>query len=223
MAYDLTEPLVIGISSRALFDLEKENEIFEKEGLEAYARYQLAHEKEVLPKGPAFALVEAFLNLNKLQDKRLVEVIIMSRNSPDTSLRVIHSIEKYGLDIERAAMVGGADISRYLDAFKTDLFLSANAVDVKKAVDCGVAAGMILTGNVPDQSGQPRDSIRIAFDGDAVLFSADSERVYQQQGIDAFYQHERTKANIPMQKGPFAPFLQTLSQSRTDGQCRIAV
>ena len=137
MAFDLTEPLVIGISSRALFDLEKENEIFEKEGLEAYAQYQLAHEKDILPKGAAFALVEAFLNLNKLQDKRLVEVIIMSRNSPDTSLRVIHSIEKYGLDIERAAMVGGADISRYLDAFKTDLFLSANAVDVKKAVDCG--------------------------------------------------------------------------------------
>ena len=211
MAYDLTEPLVIGISSRALFDLEKENEIFEKEGLEAYAQYQLAHEKDILPKGAAFALVEAFLNLNKLQDKRLVEVIIMSRNSPDTSIRVIHSIQEYGLDIERAAMVGGADISRYLDAFKTDLFLSANAVDVKKAVDCGVAAGMILTGNVPDQSGQPLDPIRIAFDGDAVLFSADSERVYQQKGLDAFNSYEQKKANIPMQKGPFAPFLQTLA------------
>ena len=210
MAYDLTEPLVIGISSRALFDLEKENEIFEKEGLEAYAQYQLAHEKDILPKGAAFDLVEAFLNLNKLQD-RLVEVIIMSRNSPDTSLRVINSIQAYGLKIERAAMVGGADIARYLNAFKTDLFLSANAADVKQAVDSGVAAGMILTGNVPDKSGQPLDPIRIAFDGDAVLFSADSERVYQQQGIDAFYQYERTKANIPMQKGPFAPFLQTLA------------
>ena len=211
MAYDLTEPLVIGISSRALFDLEKENEIFNKEGLEAYAAYQIAHETEILPKGPAFALVEAFLNLNKLQDKRLVEVIIMSRNSPDTSLRIIHSIEHYGLDIERAAFVGGADIARYLDAFKTDLFLSANGTDVKQAVDSGIAAGMILTGNVPDKSGQALDPIRIAFDGDAVLFSADSERIYQQKGIDAFYHYERTKANIPMQKGPFAPFLQTLA------------
>ena len=211
MAFDLTEPLVIGISSRALFDLEKENEIFEKEGLEAYTRYQLAHEKDVLPKGPAFALVEAFLNLNKLQDKRLVEVIIMSRNSPDTSIRVIHSIQEYGLDIERAAMVGGADISRYLDAFKTDLFLSANAVDVKKAVDSGVAAGMILTGNVPDHSAQPLDPIRIAFDGDAVLFSADSERIYQQKGLDAFNSYEQSKANIPMRKGPFASFLLTLA------------
>ena len=211
MAYDLTEPLVIGISSRALFDLEKENEIFEKEGLEAYARYQLAHEKDVLPKGPAFALVEAFLNLNRLQEKRLVEVIIMSRNSPDTSLRIIHSIQAYGLDIERAAFVGGAHIARYLGAFKTDLFLSANAADVKQAVDSGVAAGMILTGNVPDKSGQALDPIRIAFDGDAVLFSADSERVYQKQGLDAFNTYEQTKANIPMQKGPFASFLLTLA------------
>ena len=211
MPYDLTEPLVIGISSRALFDLEKENEIFENQGLEAYAQYQLAHEMDVLPKGPAFALVEAFLNLNKLQEKRLVEVIIMSRNSPDTSLRVINSIREYGLDIVRAAMVGGADIARYLDAFKTDLFLSANAADVKQAVDSGVAAGMILTGNAPDTSGQPLDPIRIAFDGDAVLFDASAERIYQQKGLDAFYLHEQKKADIPLQKGPFAPFLQTLA------------
>ena len=211
MAYDLTEPLVIGISSRALFDLEKENEIFEKEGLEAYAAYQIEHENDILPKGPAFALVEAFLNLNRLQEKRLVEVIIMSRNSPDTSLRIIRSIQEYGLDIERAAFVGGAHIARYLGAFQTDLFLSANATDVKKAVDSGVAAGMILTGNVPDHSGQPLDPIRIAFDGDAVLFSADSERVYQQKGLDAFNLYEQKKADIPMQKGPFASFLLTLA------------
>ena len=211
MAYDLTEPLVIGISSRALFDLEKENEIFNKEGLEAYAAYQIAHETEILPKGPAFALVEAFLNLNKLQDKRLVEVIIMSRNSPDTSLRIMNSIRDYGLDIERAAMVGGADIARYLEAFKTDLFLSANEADVKQAVDSGVAAGMILTGNVPNSAGRALDPIRIAFDGDAVLFSAASERIYQHKGLDAFTIHEQMKANIPMQKGPFASFLLTLA------------
>ena len=211
MAIDLTEPLVIGIGSRALFDLEKENEIFEKEGLEAYAAYQIEHENDILPKGPAFALVEAFLNLNRLQEKRLVEVIIMSRNSPDTSLRIMNSIRAYGLDIERAALVGGADIARYLDAFKTDLFLSANAADVKQAVDGGVAAGVILTGNVPDTTGQSLNQICIAFDGDAVLFSADSERIYQRKGLDAFAIHEQMKANIPMQKGPFASFLLTLA------------
>ena len=210
MAYDLTNPLVIGISSRALFDLEKENEIFENEGLEAYAAYQLAHEKEVLPRGPAFSLVEAFLNLNTLQSDRLVEVIIMSRNSPDTSLRIFNSIQAYGLDIERAALVGGGSIAPYLRAFKTDLFLSAYEDDVTKAVNSGVAAGTILTGNVPAAAPNNLDPIRIAFDGDAVLFSADSERIYQHKGMDAFYRHEVMKADVPMEKGPFANFLMTL-------------
>jgi len=209
MAYDLESPLVIGISSRALFDLEKENEIFEKEGLEAYAAYQLAHEKDILPKGPAFALVEAFLNLNRLQEKRLVEVIIMSRNSPDTSLRIIHSIKAHGLDIERAALVGGGSIAPYLKPFRTDLFLSAYEDDVKRAVDSGVAAAVILTGNTPEQTNP--EPIRIAFDGDAVLFSAASERIYQREGIAAFYAHEQQQAEVPMQKGPFANFLMTLA------------
>ncbi|MBQ7230851.1 MAG: 5'-nucleotidase [Oscillospiraceae bacterium] len=224
MAYDLTDPLVIGISSRALFDLEKENAIFEQEGLEAYAAYQLAHEKEVLPRGPAFSLVEAFLNLNTLQKERLVEVIIMSRNSPDTSLRIFNSIKAYGLDIERAALVGGGSIAPYLKAFKTDLFLSAYEDDVTKAVNSGVAAGTILTGNVPRMNNS-LDPIRIAFDGDAVLFSADSERIYQHKGMDAFYRHEQMKADIPMQKGPFANFLMTLAhiQSLFADQERVPI
>lgn len=224
MAYDLTNPLVIGISSRALFDLEKENAIFERDGLEAYAAYQLAHEDEILPPGPAFALVEAFLNLNRLGAGRLVEVIIMSRNSPDTSLRIVKSIEAYGLDIERAALVGGSGIAPYLRAFRTDLFLSAYESDVKQAVDSGVAAGVILTGNVPQTQTAPAP-IRIAFDGDAVLFSAEAERVYKQQGMDAFYAHERKKANIPMQPGPFANFLGAIAhiQSLFAGQDRAPI
>ena len=107
MAVDLREPLVIGISSRALFDLEEENRIYEEEGLEAYSRWQIEHERDVLRKGPAFNLVSAFLNVNSLvQDRRLTEVIVMSRNSPDTSLRIFHSIREYGLDISRAALAG---------------------------------------------------------------------------------------------------------------------
>ena len=131
MAYDLTAPLVIGISSRALFDLEQENRIFEEQGTAAYEDYQLAHEKDVLPQGAAFPLIQAFLKLNALQEQRLVEVIIMSRNSPNTSLRIFNSIQHYGLDITRAALSGGACIAPYLRAFNTDLFLSANAGDVK--------------------------------------------------------------------------------------------
>ena len=209
MPYDLKNPLVIGISSRALFDLEAENRIFEEQGLAAYEEYQVRHERDVLPKGPAFALVEAFLGLNALGEKRLVEVIVMSRNSPNTSLRIFHSIDHYGLDITRAALSGGAPIAPYLSPFQTDLFLSAHRPDVQDAVNTGIAAGMILTGNALDYS--PADQIRIAFDGDAVLFSAESERIYQREGLDAFAEHERSKADEPMEKGPFANFLMTIA------------
>ena len=212
MAFDLTAPLVIGISSRALFNLEDENAVFEEHGLKAYADYQRAHEKDVLLPGPAFQLVRAFLNLNKLHgDDRKVEVIIMSRNSPETSLRIFHSIEHYGLDITRAALLSGADVAPYLKAFKTDLFLSAYAPDVKQAVDNGVAAGMILTGKQHANSCEEIGQIRVAFDGDAVLFSAESERVYKQHGIEAFNKHERGNVDKRLPKGPFANFLTALS------------
>ncbi|MBR2912397.1 MAG: 5'-nucleotidase [Oscillospiraceae bacterium] len=212
MAFDLTHPLVIGISSRALFDLEAENAVFEQQGLQAYSAYQREHECDILPQGPAFPLVKAFLNLNHLQEgQRTVEVIIMSRNSADTSLRIFHSIEHYGLDITRAALVGGADVAPYLKAFRTDLFLSAHAPDVKQAVDSGVAAGMILTGSTQSVPGREIGQIRIAFDGDAVLFSAESERIFKQHGLDAFIRNEADKADMPLSKGPFANFLMTLS------------
>ena len=221
MAYDLKNPLVIGISSRALFDLEVENRIFEEQGLAAYEEYQVRHERVVLPKGPAFALVEAFLGLNALGENRLVEVIVMSRNSPNTSLRIFHSIDHYGLDITRAALSGGAPIAPYLTPFQTDLFLSAHRPDVQDAVNTGIAAGMILTGNALDYS--PADQIRIAFDGDAVLFSAESERIYQREGLDAFAEHERSKADEPMEKGPFANFLMTIAHIQAQFSDRESV
>ena len=214
MAYDLKNPLVIGISSRALFDLEAENRIFLDQGLAAYEEFQVRHEKDVLPTGPAFPLVQAFLGLNSLQQDRLVEVIVMSRNSPNTSLRIFHSIDHYGLDITRAALTGGAPIAPYLKPFETDLFLSAHRPDVQDAINSGIAAGMILAGSAPDRA--PAAPIRIAFDGDAVLFSAESERIYQRSGLDAFAEHERSMADQPMEKGPFANFLMTIAhiQSR---------
>ena len=123
MAFDLDKRLVIGVSSRALFDLTKENEIFEREGVNAYCAYQLEHENDILKPGPGFALVKALLDINKMpgQEGR-VEVIIMSRNSPDTSLRVFNTIKEYGLDISRAVLASGASLAPYLTAFKTDLF-----------------------------------------------------------------------------------------------------
>ena len=210
MPYDLSHPLVVAISSRALFNLEEENRIFEEQGLKAYVQYQLEHEKDVLPQGSGFQLVRALLRLNEGAERQ-VEVIILSRNSPDTSLRIFHSIEHYGLDITRAGLLSGARVTPYLRAFKTDLFLSAYEPDVKEAIDNGIAAGTLLTGRAVCESAGPVDQIRIAFDGDAVLFGAEAERVYQHGGVSAFIEHEQAHAQEPLPKGPFANFLMTLS------------
>ena len=205
--------LVVGISSRALFNLEKENEIFEQQGLKKYAEFQIEHEKDVLMPGAGFQLAKALLKINQLvPGKRKTEIIIMSRNSADTSLRMFNSIEHYGLDISRAALTSGAHLSRYLSAFKTDLFLSANEDDVQEAIDSNIASGIICT--APEFSIDPNKEmkqIRIAFDGDAVLFSDASESIYQEQGLDAFLEHERKNAMNVLPEGPFAKLLKTLS------------
>ncbi len=212
MAYDLAQPLVIGISSRALFDLEAENRIFEEQGLEAYCSYQTQNENRILPPGAGFELIRAFLRLNEYQqDHRLVEVIIMSHNSPDTSLRIFNSVRHYGLDITRAVLAGGASVAPYLKSFRTDLFLSADPGDVQEAINSGVAAGMLLTHFMPREKEDPIHQIRIAFDGDAVLFGAESEKIFRQEGIDAFQAHEALHASEPLSKGPFANFLMALS------------
>ncbi len=218
MAYDLENRLVVGVSSRALFDLTYENEIFESDGVEAYCRYQVEHEDEILKPGPGFPLIRALLNLNNLPGKEgSVEVIIMSRNSPDTSLRVFKTIEHYGLNITRAVLASGASLAPYLTAFKTDLFLSAYEDDVQSAIDSNIAAGIICTDGIHtyDCEHQIRQ-IRIAFDGDAVLFSDESEMIYQEHGLEAFEENERRNANNPLQAGPFAKFLKTLSELQKD-------
>lgn len=213
MPLNLKDHLVVGISSRALFDLEEENKIYEEEGLQRYSDYQIEHENDVLRPGTGFQLVKSLLRINSLvPDKRKTEIIIMSRNSADTSLRIFNSIEYYDLDITRAALVGGASISPYLNAFNTDLFLSANEDDVQEAINAGIAAGIICTH--PQFLIDPHkeiDQIKIAFDGDAVLFSDESERIYQEQGLEAFLAHEKVNARKPLPEGPFAKLLKTLS------------
>ncbi len=210
MAYDLSKYLVIGISSRALFNLSYENEIYEKNGLDAYSEYQRTHEDEILVPGAGFPLVKAILRLNEItQNKRKTEVIVMSRNSADTSLRIFNSISHYGLDITRAALTGGASLAPYLKAFQVDLFLSAFEQDVQAAINAGVAAGLIYDFQGDCQT--TIDQIRIAFDGDAVLFSDESEKIYQTQGLQAFLEHESKNAKKPLPEGPFAKLLKTLS------------
>lgn len=211
MAVTLDDKLVVGISSRALFDLEEENRIFEEEGLEAYAAYQRAHENDILKPGTAFPLIKALHKLNA-DGRYLTEIIVMSKNSTDTSLRVFNSIEHYGLHISRAALVSGAAIAPYLTAFRTDLFLSASEKDVQEAINANIAAGLICSHEgLPIDPDKEIPQIRIAFDGDAVLFSDESERIYQAQGLDAFEAHERANARKPLPEGPFAKLLKSIS------------
>ena len=211
MALTLSNKLVVGISSRALFDLEDENKIYEQEGLKTYSEYQIEHENDVLMPGTAFPLIKALHRLNE-DDRRLTEIIVMSKNSADTSLRIFNSVEHYGLDISRAALVGGQSISLYLDAFETDLFLSANESDVQEAINANIAAGIICSHTeLPIDPEYDVQQIRIAFDGDAVIFSDVSERIYQAGGLQAFAEHERKNALKPLPEGPFAKLLKTIS------------
>ncbi len=211
MSLMLDDKLVIGVSSRALFDLEEENKIFEEQGLDAYASYQIEHEKDILKPGTAFPLIKALQKLNA-EGRYLTEIIVMSKNSADTSLRIFNSIEHYGLNISRAALVGGGSISPYLSAFKTDLFLSAHEDDVQEAINAGFASGIICShSNLPINPDDDIDEIKIAFDGDAVIFSDEAERIYQAEGLQAFTEHEQKNAQNPLPEGPFAKLLKTIS------------
>ena len=210
MAYDLSGKLVIGISSRALFNLELENDIYKTEGVGPYSQYQRAHENEALLPGTAFPLIKALLQLNTMiPEQHLVEVVIISRNSPDTGLRAFNAISAHKLDISRAAFSGGASIAPYLKAFKVDLFLSREAADVQDAIDGGVAAAQLYA--APADYVAPDHQIRIAFDGDAVLFSPESEHIFKEKGLDAFALHEHRHRHKPMGEGPFTELLRKLS------------
>lgn len=213
---DIGHTLMIGISSRALFDLEQENKIYEEQGLEKYCQYQLQHENDVLRPGAGFPLVKALLKLNDYiptdakAEARNVEVVIISRNSADVSLRIFNSIQHHNLDITRAAFTSGHPVTKYLNTFDIDLFLSASEEDVQAATEANTAAGLIYTA-LQTSYEQEISQIRIAFDGDAVLFSEESELIFQKQGLEAFLAHERLNAQKPLPEGPFAKVLKMLS------------
>jgi len=216
----LKERLVLAISSRALFDLNESHEIFEQQGVEAYRKYQIEHEHKFLNKGSAFNFVQKLLSLNKLLTQHQVEVILISRNSADTGLRAFNSIEHYGLNIERAAFTSGCNPAKYLKAFGCHLFLSTNAEDVRTALDAGCASAVLLA----NSNGQNNNELRIAFDGDAVLFSDESEQVFKNQGLKAFQHYEKQAAKQELSSGPFQPFLimlHKLQQEFADNNCPI--
>lgn len=216
--------LTVAVSSRALFNLEDGNTLYEKEGALAFSSYMRKNEKKPLRPGVAFELVRKLLALNKPGEPRdKVEVILLSSNSLEAGARVMNSVHHYNLDIERAFFTSGADRFKIAKAGNVTLFLSSNPVEVSKALAAGIASACMQPHS---QIGTPKEDIRIAFDGDSVLFSDESEKVNQEEGLAAFQQNERTKAKVPLAAGPFKPVLQALHEIQElyeDGKCPLRV
>lgn len=213
MPKDLTGKLVVAISSRALFNLDESHTIFETQGIAAYSKYQIDHENDILDPGVAFSLVKKLLQLKDPQtNEQLVEIILLSRNSADTGLRIFNSIQHHNLNITRAAFTNGASTYQYVSAFSAHLFLSTNQQDVANALCNGCAAATILP---TAKSSNPTEQLRIAFDGDAVIFSDEAEQVYQKEGLAAFAASELAAARTPLEIGPFKGFLTALHQIQT--------
>ena len=213
MPEDFKDKLVIAISSRALFDLTESHKVFQEQGLAAYSRYQIDHEDEALGAGEAFPLVEKLLRINGGFETPRVEVILLSRNSADTGLRIFNSIEHHGLNITRAAFCGGDTPYRYVSAFGCHLFLSTHGEDVSHALQHGVAAATLLASV---KSSADDNELRFAFDGDAVLFSDEAEQVYKSEGLEAFTRSEKAAAKTPLSGGPFKHFLQALHRLQAE-------
>jgi len=199
--------LTVAVSSSALFDLAESDSIYQNEGLEAYRRYQIEHEEQVLEPGEGFPLVKKLLSLNDQLGDSLVEVILLSRNSADTGLRVFNSIGAHKLNITRAAFCSGDSPYKYIRAFGSDLFLSTNAEDVRQALTQQVAAATLIGSTVTGDRKLFSNKLKIAFDGDSVLFSDEAERVFQEDGLDAFSLSEASSAEEPLEGGPFKNFL----------------
>ena len=212
MVVDLSEVLVVGVTARALFNLEAENDIFEKEGVRKYREYQDKNQDVPLEIGTAFYLVKSLLELNKQAHKPVVEVVVMSRNSPETGLRILKSIEKYELDITRLAFSGGEAISPYIDAFGVDLFLSKDENSVQAVIDAHSNCAAAVIYEPPTEFNPATNVVRIAFDADAVLFNEDSELRYKKEGIDSFSKYEKENKDVPLLEGPFAKLLKKLSK-----------
>ncbi len=205
--------LVVATSSSALFDLSESDRVYREQGLKAYADYQIAHETQALDPGDAFALVKKLLHLNDLLDGEKVEVILLSRNSADTGLRVFNSISHHDLSITRAAFTSGAPPYRYMRPFGCHLFLSTNPDDVREVLNNGMAAASILPSA---KSSNDHGMLKFAFDGDAVLFSDEAEKIYQSKGLEAFSQNDQQAADEPLIGGPFKPFLAALHSLQSE-------
>ncbi len=223
MAYSLEDKLVVAISSRALFDFEAENRVFEEGNDREYQALQLERIDVPAAPGVAYPLIRKLLTLNGVtaESERRVEVVILSRNDPVSGLRAFHSCRALGLKIERGVFTRGRAPFRYLESFQAGLFLSANPGDVGNALAAGFPAARVYPESVKIAEKHPNE-IRIAFDGDAVIFSDEAERVFKAQGLDAFIQHETRKVNLPLKEGPLKPLLASLHRLQKAAEGAVA-
>lgn len=222
MSYDLTRTLVVGISATALFDLAEANSLFQQKAaadpesaIEFYRQYMLERENETLGPGTGYPLVSALLNLNRFTpegEPPLVEVVVMSRNSAETGLRVLRTIRERKLPITRSAFTAGEQVTDYLDAFDVDLFLTTEPEDAQRVVDIGACAAAVLYPPPANAVAPPEDQVRIAFDGDAVLFDDQSEHVFKTEGLESFQEREDLSQGEPLLEGPHASFLKKLGE-----------
>lgn len=210
MPVSLDGKLVVAVSSRALFDLEEENQLFETTDDRAYMELQMQRLEQPAKPGVAYPLIQKLLRFNEPEQQR-VEVVMVSRNDPVSGLRVFRSAEHHGLKVERGVFTRGAPPYKYLDSLNANLFLSANDDDVSAALCTGFPAARVFPQSIKTAEQHP-DEIRIAFDGDAVLFSDEAERVFQSSGLDAFVDHERSHSQTPLPSGPFQPLLKALHE-----------
>ena len=212
---DLERALVVGVASSALFDLEASDAVFRRDGEQKYREYQRDHLDDALGPGVAFPFIRRLLALNDLSgDERLVEVVVLSRNDPETGLRVMRSVERHGLDITRAIFMQGRSPYRFMEPLRMSLFLSANGADVREAIRMGFAAGRIVgraadDGHAADDDGGT--DLRIAFDFDGVLADDSAERIYQEGTLEAYQENESALADVPLPKGPLAAFLEKIN------------
>ena len=222
MSLDLSDTLVVGITASALFDLSEADAVFRKnldknpnQAIVEYRKYMEEHELESLEPGTGFPLVKALMSLNQFQPENespLIQIVVMSRNSPETGVRVFHNIREKKLDITRSAFTGGESVVDYLEAFDVDLFLTTNPKDAQRVIDSDVCAVAVVKEPPSNVNSIPISQVRIAFDGDAVLFSDESEIVYKAEGLDKFYRVEDEQQDTPLNDGPYASLLKKLSR-----------
>lgn len=210
MAYPIERKLVVGISSNALFDLAEEDRIFRENGLQAYRKYQIENKQKIILKGVAYPFIKRLLHINDVyKDEKPIEVVLLSKNSPETGIRIFNSIKAYGLDISRAAFMSGQSPFEYIPAFNISLFLATDKNDVELAVKANMPAGRVIRTEIRDD--EKIQELRVAFDFDGVIADDEAEKIYKEKGLEKYYEYETSHSQEALKPGPLGDFFKKLS------------